>query len=156
LTDNRLAHLVPDNDLLLIEYPAKTPFSAWMGQISDFLQRAIAYGVSEIVVPGLWRNGEGASAGWDKLHTHSDQGFVVVTDPAHLCLFGHKLPTPRLWLIPPAADNQRFPQVALEQHAAPQIIVFPDNLIDPSHPGRPFAQVAHSRSLVETLSRLKS
>jgi hypothetical protein len=34
--------------------------------------------------------------------------------------------------------------------------LFPDNLIDPSHPGRPFAQIAHTRSLAETLSRLKS
>lgn len=156
LTDSRLAHLMPANGLLLVEYPGNASFSAWTAQAAEFLQRLVAFGVSEIVVPRAWRTGDGAMLGWDQLHVHSDQGFLAVTDPAHLRLFGQPLPTPRLWLIPPLPVAQRFPTAALDPHHAEQIVLFPDNLIDPSHPGRPFAQIAQTRSLAETLSRLKS
>ena len=156
LNDSRLIYLIPANGLLLVEYPANTPSSTWMAQIAEFLQRVVSFGISEVVVPSAWRNGDGKQVGWDRLHTHSDQGFVVVTDPGHLSLFGQPLPLPRLRIIPPLHDKRRFPQAALELHPADQIVVFPDNLIDPSQPGRPFAQVAQSRSLAETLSRLKA
>ena len=156
LTDDRLARLISDNGLLLVEYPANSPFSSWLALVAEFLQRAVAFGVSEIVVSRVWRAREGAMLGWDQLQAHSEQGFVAVTDPAHLGFFGQPLPNPRLWLIPPATDGHRFPPTALDQHSAEQIVLFPDNLIDPSHPGRPFAQIAQSRSLLETLSRLKS
>ena len=156
LTDDRLSSLFLDSGLLLVEYDSLLALSSLIPQISDFLQRAVAGGISEIIVSAEWKSREGSRIKWNTLHENSEQSFLAITDPKHFGFFGEPLPVPRLWLIPPGMEKARIPNAVFENDASPQILLYPSSGDNFSREARRLLSLAQSQPLAEVISRLKT
>lgn len=155
VTDPRLLKLFPPSGTLLVSYQAVTQSRGWQQTVASFVERVVAYGISEIVVPSEWRHVGGQFIPWQHLHRDSPECFLAVTDPRDLTGFGLPLPVPRLWILPPSESGKIFPPSLLEASCEQQIVLFPETMRDPQNPKRCLVDVSVSRPLTTILKRLQ-